>query len=171
MNRGVINRFFAFCIVLTVQVLVLNNVHILGAITPLLMVYPILCIHRDARRVSLLLWSFVFGILYDMFSDTWGMGAFTNTLLAFIQPGLLNLFCPHDVDDDETDFEPGLFSMGVGHFISYAFLGTLIYYTVFNLLNAFNTSDIVNNLIAIGGGTVLTLVIIVFSELIIRKRR
>ena len=152
MNRGIINRFLGFCIVLLVQVLVLNNVHILGVVTPLLLVYPILCFHRGAMRVSLLLWSFSFGIIYDMFSDTWGMGMFTNTLLAFIQPGLLNLFSPHDEDDEETEC-------------------TLIYHTVFNLLNAFNVSSIIYTLIAIGGGTLLSLVIIFFTELIIRKRR
>ena len=55
MNRDVINRFFGFCTVLLVQVLVLNNVHILGVITPLLLVYPILCFHRGANRMGLLL--------------------------------------------------------------------------------------------------------------------
>jgi len=118
-----------------------------------------------------LLWSFSFGIIYDMFSDTWGMGTFTNTLLGLIQPGLLNLFSPHDDDDEENEFEPDLFSMGIGHFLAYAFFGCLIYHTVFNLLNAFNISSLVFTLIAIGGGTLLTLVIIFFTELIIRKRR
>ncbi len=171
MNRGIINRFLGFCVVLLVQVLVLNNVHILGVVTPLLLVYPILCFHRGANRISLLLWSFAFGVIYDMFSDTWGMGTFTNTLLGLIQPGLLNLFSPHDDDDEENEFEPDLYSMGIGHFLAYAFFGCLIYHAVFNLLNAFNISSLVFTLIAIGGGTLLTLVIIFFTELIIRKRR
>ena len=110
-------------------------------------------------------------MVYDMFSDTWGMGTFTNTLLGLLQPGLLNLFSPHEEDDDETEFEPGIYSMGIGHFLAYAFFGTLIYHVVFNLLNAFNVSSLVFTLIAIGGGACLTLVIIFFTELMIRKRR
>lgn len=171
MNRDIINRFFGFIIVLLIQILVLNNVHIAGVITPLLLPYPILCFHKGANRMGLLLWSFAAGIIYDMFSDTWGMGTFTNTLLGLIQPGLLNLFSPHDEDDEETEFEPGLYSLGIGHFLAYALFGTFIYHTVFNLLNAFNISSILYTLVAIGGGTCITIVIIFFTELLIRKRR
>jgi len=166
MSSDVIKRVLAMALLIAVQVLILNNVHILGVITPVIFGYGILCFKAGTSRLASLPFAFVAGLVYDIFSDTWGMGAASATLLAMCQPSLLNLFSPHDAAEE---FRPDIYSMGFGHHLAYTFFGMLIFHTAFCLLNAFNVSDILLILIAIIGGAVISTAIIFLCELIIRN--
>ena len=76
MNSIFLTRLFRLFILLLFQVLVFNNIHLLGYITPLVIGYMVVCMHRNASRIAVLVWGFVIGLLFDTFSNTAGMGAF-----------------------------------------------------------------------------------------------
>ena len=67
------------------QVLILNNVHIVGYATPFLYIYLILKFESDVPRNALMLWAFFLGLAVDILSDTPGMNAAATVLLAFLR--------------------------------------------------------------------------------------
>ena len=96
MNSIFFTRLFRLFILLLFQVLVFNHIHLLGYITPLVMGYMVVRMHRGTSRIAILVWGFVTGFLFDIFSNTAGMAAASCTLIAMIQPVLLEMQVPRD---------------------------------------------------------------------------
>ena len=167
MNSIFVKRLARFLLLLFFQVLILNQVHLLGYITPLLIGYMVVYFHRGSSRVGMLLWGFSIGLVFDMFSNTAGMGASAMTLIAMIQPSLLTLFSPRDAAED---FSPTFHSLGFWTFLLYVFILMLVLHSVFYLLDAFTLVDWQLTLYSIGGGTLMATVITIFVELLVHPK-
>ena len=89
--------FFAFCVA---QVLILNHIHLFDVAIPLLYVYFTITFQRGTPKWMILLWSFALGLAIDVFSNTPGLASGSMTLIAAIQPYLLELFVPRDSADN-----------------------------------------------------------------------
>ena len=168
MNSIFFTRLFRLFILLLCQVLVFNHIHLLGYITPLVIGYMVVRMHRNTSRVAVLVWGFVMGLLFDMFSNTAGMAAASCTLIAMIQPAMLAMFTPHDAEDD---FTPSILSLGFWNYTFYVFLLMLVLHGVFYLLDAFTLADGVLTILSIVGGATLTTVIIIGIELLVRSNK
>lgn len=155
-------------LLLTIQLLFLNHVHVLGYGTPLLLAGLTLKFHRGSSRISLLLWGFLMGMLYDMFSNTTGMGMATCTLLAMMQPFLLGLFMPRDAADN---LRPSFHSMGTVSYILYVLFTMVVFHTVFYALDAFSIANWTLTLMGIGLGSVMATMLFVLCDLMIHPKR
>lgn len=168
MNSCFLLRLTRFFILLFVQVLVCNHIHLFNYITPLVIGYMVVCFRRNASRTGMLLWGFSIGLLFDMFSNTAGMAAASCTLIAMIQPAMLAMFTPHDAEDD---FTPSILSLGFWNYTFYVFLLMLVLHGVFYLLDAFTLADGVLTILSIVGGATMTTVIIIGIELLVRSNK
>lgn len=155
-------------VVLIVQILLLNHIHILGYITPLFLGYMIFPFNKDAGRIELLLWGFVTGLLFDIFSNTAGMGAASCTLLAMLQPSILNLYTPREAPED---FTPGFEIMGFWKYLCYSLIGMFVLHATFYALDAFTISNWQLTLSAIGIGTLLSTLLCIVAELMIKIKK
>ena len=117
------------------QMVVFNYIHLFGYATPLPFVYLLLLFPLGTDRWSILLWGFVCGLLCDITSLTLGVGMTAMTLVAFIQPPLLQLMIPKDAVED---MQPGYGTMGFWGYFRYALLLTLIFVIAYFLLQVFN---------------------------------
>ena len=151
-------------LLLLVQLLLLNHIHLLGYATPVVMAYLTIPFHRGASRVGLLLWGFCAGLIYDVFSNTMGLGMATGTLTAMLQPVLLNLFAPADAPDD---LRPTMRTMGTQPYLLYVLLTMLIYHTVFYALDAFTLQNWQVTLMAIGCSTVMAFLFVLFVQILL----
>ena len=120
------------------QVLVLNQMHILGYATPFLYIYFILKLNTRIGRNALMLWAFTLGLLIDMFGNTPGMNAASATILAFSRTSILRLVTLRDMDEG---FRPGFRSMGVSAFLRYIFLASSLFCIVLFLIDTFSFYD------------------------------
>ena len=154
-------------LLLAVQILVLNHIHIAGYITPLLIGYMLLCFRHGSSRVGLLLWGFLTGVLFDVFSNTAGMASAACTLLAMMQPGLLDLFTPRDSSEG---FIPTMRGMGLGKYFLYALLSMSVLHTVFYALDAFTLRNGWLTLLSIVGSTLVATALSVCLEMLIRRK-
>ena len=161
MNMYLLSQFLWFVVMLVVQALLLNNIHLFGCSTPLLYVYVILMARRDFPRWGLLLFGFLLGLGVDMFSNTPGVGACSMTLLAFVQPMLLKLFLPRDSADD---FQPGIPSLGLMKFVYFSFISIFLYSLVFFSLEMFNFFNWTLWALSVGGSTLLTLLLVIVID-------
>lgn len=132
---GIINRVIMFVVLLLVQVLILNRVWIFNVATPLLYVYFVVSFPRNSAKGEVLAWSFALGLMVDLFSNTPGMASGTMTLVALLQPYLLELYVPRD---SAENLEVTSATLGRSKFLTFSTILTLLYCLVFFILEAFN---------------------------------
>lgn len=159
MVQTIVKEIVWLVILVLVQALVLNSVHILGYATPLPYVYLILKFPAGSSRDANLIWAFCLGLLIDIFSNTPGLASASTVLLAMLQPFFLKLF---SVKEDNAETNPSAREMGNGAFIRYVITCVLFHHIVFYLLDSFSFFHWSDVLINIGGSTVFT-VLLVFA--------
>lgn len=161
MNIDIVKTLMLLVVLVLAQVLVLNNIHLLGCATPLLYVYLILRIRRFCPRWATLLWGFALGLGVDIFTNTPGLAAASMTLVALLQPYVLNIFIAHDNQDD---LKPSLRSLNPGKYISYASILIFVFCLTFFTLETFNFFNWMQWLCNIAGSTVITVLLVVVIE-------
>ena len=163
MTYSFVRYFIRLLILLVVQILLCNNIHLFGYATPLLITYVVISMEKGVGRISLLLWGFFTGVIYDMFSNTAGMASAGMTLLAMLQPDLLSSFTPRD---EEEHMSPSSRNMGFWSFVAYTFICMFIVHSVFYMLDAFMLSNIKLTLLSTLSSTVLATVFAIFVDMI-----
>lgn len=161
MVQAFIKELIWLVILVLVQALVLNRVHILGYATPLPYIYLIIKFPAGSSRDANLLWAFCLGLLVDIFSNTWGLAAATAVLLAMFQPFFLKIF---SIKEDNAETNPSAREMGNGAFMRYVFTCVLFHHIAFYLLDSFSFFHWSDILINIGGSTVFTALLIFALE-------
>lgn len=150
-----LKRIAWFVILVLVQVLILNHLHVLGYATPFLYVYLLLKMPSATSRNALLLWGFAIGLSVDLFSNTPGMNAAATTFLALLLPGIWALYMPKG---DTEEFIPGIHTISFSFFVKYAFTAILLHHSALFLIDSFSFWDIHLLLLKIVCSTILTLV-------------
>ena len=167
MNLNIVRNIVFFIILLVVQALVLNHIHLFGYVTPLLYVYFALPIRRGQPRWATLLWCFAMGLAVDTFTNTPGVGAASMTLVGLLQPYLIELFAPRDSADD---LRPSPLTFGVSKYTSYTIIMVVVYCMAFFSLEAFNLNNWLQWAVCTGGSSALTIILILVIENIRRKK-
>ncbi len=161
MNLELIKSVLFFFILCLAQVLVLNNIHLFDCATPLLYIYMVLMFRRNYPKWGILLWSFAFGLIIDMFSDTPGVATAAMTFIGFLQPYVVEPFIPRDSADD---LQPSMKTLGVASFVYYTIIIVLAYCLVFFSLEMFNFFNILLWAKCVGGSAVLTTALLLAIE-------
>lgn len=157
MNYELLKRFGSFFILCLVQALILNQIHLFGVATPLLFVYFVITFRRNYPKWAILVWCFLMGICVDIFANTPGVAAGSLTLVGAIQPYLLEVFTPRD---SAEDMPPTIRTMGMGKYVYYASLLTLILTLTFFALEAFSFFNWQQWLWSTGSSFQLTIVLV-----------
>lgn len=166
MNLDWFKTLSFFIILVLVQVLVFNHIHLFGYATPLLYVYFVLPARRGFSKWALLLWAFLLGICVDIFSNTPGLASASMTLIALIQPYLLELFVPRDSPED---LKPSFASLGAAKYMFYTFILVFIYCIVFFLLEIFSFFNWMQWLFSACGSMLITLVLVWVIENLVKR--
>ena len=166
MSSIFLTRLCRLLLLVLAQMLIFNQVHLFGYVTPLVIGYMIVCFHRGSSRVGILMWSFVLGLFSDMVSNTAGMASAACTLVAMVQPALLKAFTPHDAGEE---FTPSIRTVNLGSYVVYVLILMFILHAAFYFLDAFTLSDWPLTLLSAVGGSALATIIVVFIELLVRR--
>ncbi len=161
MNIDTVKRTLTFLMLVLMQILVFNRIQLFNCITPLFYVYFVLMFPRNYPKWATLLWSFALGLAIDTFCNTPGVACASLTLIAAIQPYLLELFIPQDA---EEKMPTAAYSLGWGKFMTFSTIMIFIYCLVFYTLEVFSFNNWEQWLISIGGTTIITLLIIMAFE-------
>ena len=166
MNVDFLKRLLWFAVLTVAQVFVLNHIHLFAIATPLLYIYFILLFPRNYPKWAILLWGFAMGFIIDTFSNTPGVAAGSMTLIAVLQPFVLQPFIPRDSIEN---FQAGMDTLSIPQYTWYVALLTLIYNVVFFSLEMFSFFNVLEWLQCIGGSTLLTLILILVVENVRRR--
>ena len=150
-----------FVVLLLVQALVLNYVHLFDCATPLLYVYFVLPTRRNQPQWLTLLLCFCMGLCVDSFSNTPGVAAASMTLAGVLQPYLLRLFIQQDSPED---LRPSIKVLGPMKYVFYTIIIVTVYCLMFFTLEAFNFFNWLQWLASVGGSTVVTILLILVID-------
>ena len=170
-----IERLVMFVVLLLVQVLVLNHIHLYQLAIPLPYIFFVITFQQNTPRWLMLTSSFLLGLLLDIFTNTPGLAAGSLTLMAMLQPYLLDrmvlmaMVQPYLLDRmvprDAADSLPiSSATLGFGKFFTFSAIMTSIYCLIFFALEAFSFFDWQQWLLRTLCSSVLTLLLIVSVE-------
>lgn len=161
MSIDLVKRIILFLVLVLVQGLVLNHIHLFDCATPLLYVILVLHFRRNQPRWSALLWSFFLGLCVDIFANTPGVASASMTLIGLVQPYLFELFVPRDSADD---LEPSPRAIGVTAYFWYTFLLVFLYCLLFFTFETFNFFNWLQWLLCVAGSTAITMALVMVLE-------
>ena len=129
-----LERLIMSLVLMVVQVLILNHIHLFQVATPLLYVFLAITFRRATPMWIILLWNFGLGLLMDIFANTPGLAAGCMTLIGFIQPYLLESLAPRD---SAENMKVSVVTLGMGKFATLCAILVALYCLVFFALEAF----------------------------------
>ncbi|WP_306354052.1 rod shape-determining protein MreD [Flavobacterium sp. '19STA2R22 D10 B1'] len=89
MNNTLILNSIRFVFLLAAQVVIFNNINLLGYVNPYPYILFIILYPVNANKSGLLLSSFALGIIMDMFCNSGGVHATACVILAYMRPMFL----------------------------------------------------------------------------------
>ena len=144
-----------FVVLVLIQALILNNIHFLRIATPFLYLYFII------KMPVVVLFSFLIGLVIDMFSNTPGMHAAACTLAGFIREPLIRFFMGKDLPEG---IYPSYKTFGYGGFFRYVLSFVVIQHVTLFLIESLTLFDPLFLAIRIGASVVTTTLLICTIE-------
>lgn len=173
MISDLIANFFRFFLLLFVQVLVLDQVEISGAVNGYFNAYLyilfLLMLPVNINRLLLLFLCFITGISIDMFTGTAGMHASACLILGLIRPSFLNLIAPRE--GYESTLRLTMQGMGGSTFLVYASVLTFVHHLSLFLLEAFNFLNFFDLLLRVITCSIFTMLLIVMSQVLSQRSK
>lgn len=154
-------RLFQVLVLAALQVLILNQIHLLGYATPMPYVLFLVWLPLNSNRVGNLLWAFLLGLIIDVFSNTPGEASASMTLAALVQWPLLHASAPKDCVEDMV---PTYASMGRWNHSRYIIILTLVHHALFFLLESFSFFHYRDLLISFAASLALSVVLMLTFE-------
>lgn len=152
-----------------IQVLVLNNMNLGGYMNPYIYVLFILLLPANINRSLLLIIAFFNGLTVDYFANTLGLHAAASVFIAYLRPGILNLFFRnHEFVSGE---EPGPASIGIGGFFRYTIVLVFMHQLLLFYLEVLSVNHFFTILYRVFLSTILSTFIILIAVLLFGKRK
>jgi rod shape-determining protein MreD len=85
-SSAILTNLFRFLVLLFFQVALFNKINFLGFVNPYPYVLFLLLYPSDGNRSSLMIFSFIMGLLLDMFLNSGGVHAAASVMLAYYRP-------------------------------------------------------------------------------------
>lgn len=161
MINNILRGLFYFVVFVLIQVLVLNNIHFLRIATPFLYLYFIIKLPVGTSRTQVVLFSFLTGLIIDIFSNTPGMHAAACTLAGFLREPLINFFMGKDLPEG---IYPSYKTFGFGGFFRYVLTFVVIHHVALFLIESLTLFDPLFLLIRISASVVTTTLLICTIE-------
>ncbi|MBO4611907.1 MAG: rod shape-determining protein MreD [Bacteroidaceae bacterium] len=156
-----LKRLLQMLVLVVVQVMVCNRIHLMGYATPMLYVLFLVYFPLNSNRIGNMVWAFLLGLIIDAFSNTPGEATGALTLTAFVQWPLLQASAPKECLEDMV---PSYKTMGRWNHIRYVFVLVLVHHTAFYVLESFSFFHFTELLITYGSSLLLTFVMILILE-------
>ena len=165
--RSVIGYTIQFIAIVALQVLILNNVELLGYMNPYVYLIFLLILPADINRSALLIIGFVLGLSIDIFENSGGLHTSATLLIAFIRPGLFRLIAgPSNTELERFNIK----TLGVGRFLLLAGITVFIHHFWLFLLESFSFKDLLQVIKRTFFSGLFTLLLIYLMQLLVYRK-
>jgi rod shape-determining protein MreD len=161
-----ISRFF---LLILLQVLVFDNMHLNGYINPYIYVLFILLLPFETPQWLLLISAFMLGFGVDLFSDTMGMHTAACVFMAFCRPVVLRMVSSSK--DYEVGITPGISDLGFNWFIKYTIVLVLLHHFAYFYLEVFTLHEFLYTFGRVVLSTVSTVLFIIIGQYLFYSKK
>ena len=156
-------KHIALLVVLVMaHLLVLNYIRLWGVAAPMLYLYVVSTLQRGYPKWGVLLWGFATGLAIDTIQNTPGLVAASMTLVAVVQPYLLDMFAPREADEH---MQVSVKDMGWSKLAAYLLLLTLVHCFTLFTLEFLSFYDLAQWALSIVGSVAVTFLMLLAIEL------
>ncbi len=156
MNNTTILNTFRFVILVFFQVTIFNNIHFFGFVTPYPYILFILLYPLNTNRHLSLLFSFLLGLILDVFSNSGGVHTTACITLAFFRESLLKMSFGYSYEYHMMRITDKFSS----ELMIYVVTSVLIHHTVLISLEVFNFDFLLEIVIRIIASSLFTILLI-----------
>jgi len=172
-----IKNILRFCIIVLLQVLILNKITLRWWNEPsgfplfIPYVYPLflLLLPFEAPVWALLIMGFVLGATVDTFMNTAGMHAFATVLIAYLRTNVLSALMPRNLSEYDN-LHPSIKTMGWMPFLVYSAFLIVLHHFVFFTLELWNFSNFGFLLLKIGASALTSMLFIIVYLLLFTRQ-
>jgi len=172
-----LKNFIRFCLIVLIQVLILNKITLrwwsqpVGFPVFIPYIYPlfIFLLPFETPVWLLLFCGFVMGLTMDSFMNTAGMHACATVLIAYLRTNVLNALLPKNLSEYPNQ-SPGVKNMGWMPFIVYSSFLIVIHHAVFFSVELWNFSNIGYLLLKIVASSVTSLLFVIAYLLLFTRQ-
>ncbi len=172
-----IKNILRFCIIILLQVLILNKITLRWWSEPsgfpifIPYVYPlfILLLPFEMPVWGLLIVGFGLGITVDTFMNTAGMHACATILIAYLRTNVLSALLPRNLSEYSGQ-HPSIRSMGWMPFLVYSAFLILLHHFVFFSIELWNFSNIGFLLLKIGVSAITSMLFVIVYLLLFTRQ-
>jgi len=151
------------------QVLVLNNIQFVNYINPLVYILLLITLPQDTEKWFFIIFSFILGILLDVFEGNIGLNASSLVFISFLLPYLHKVLIPKNSVDEKDRLS--LKILGVRVFSVYAISVIFIHNLFLFFLEHFSTSGFLFIILKVVLSSIVTFIIIFTFQLFTLKSK
>ena len=168
MNNFILKHIIRFIVLITIQILVMNNVLFMGYINPFIYILFLLLLPFDTSRWLILILAFCLGISVDAFQNTMGLHAFSCVLIAYCRRPILNFLLPQLKNKKQNNLEFSLQEFGLQRGLIYT--GSLVFIHHFSLfiLEAFQL-ELIRILLRTLGSSIVSIILLIIIQYLLYK--
>ena len=165
--RAWIKYTLMFAVLVLLQVLLLNQIHLGGFLNPYIYILFILVLPISMPQYQVLILSFLIGITVDWFSNTLGLHAASAVLIGFLRSQVMKLITIREIE--QSDY-PGLKQTGINWFLTYVSVLVVTHHLFLFYLEVFTFDNFFRTLLRALLSSVFTIVIIVLSQYLVFRK-
>lgn len=169
MTKTILKFTLLFVVLIITQVIVFNHLVLLGVAVPFVFIYAILKLPVSLNVNWVMTLAFILGLSVDIFSDTIGMNSLACTVFAVLRLPVIRLYFPRE--EDMTDPEPSLQSLGPSIYMKYLATMSLLYSILFFIIEAMTFFNFTRLILCMIGSAALTFVFILAIDSLTSKKR
>ncbi|HBX46919.1 rod shape-determining protein MreD [Limibacterium fermenti] len=156
MKLSYIYEVFLLALLVLLQTLLLNRIHLFGVATPVLYIYFLLKLPIGRNPFYVIISGFMMGLLIDIFLNTPGMNAAATTIVAAFRKPVINLIFGRE---DYEQYVPGIHS-STGPFVRFTILMVVFHQTLLFFIESFTFFNITHTLLLIISSSLITCILI-----------
>ncbi len=167
MINEVIRNSIRFVLLVLLQVLIVQNIHLGAYVILFPYILFILLLPFETPKLLVMLIAFFTGLVIDMFYDTAGIHAAVCTLIGYSRHYILKVLAPREGYD--AGQSPTIQSMGAVWFITYSATIIFIHHLFFFYLEIFRFSEFFTTLLRVFLSTIGTFVFVYVIQFLFYK--
>lgn len=169
MAKNLIKFFIMYVVLVLSQALIFNHICLFGVAVPLVFIYLIASLPMSISLNWLMTIGFLLGATVDAFSNTQGMNSLSCLILATLRRPVLHLYVPRE--DDMSSALPSSKSIGKAPYYKYIITLSLIYCSIYFILESMTFFNFGYLLLKICASTLLTFAILLVVDSLTTHQR
>lgn len=140
MNNIIFRNSLRFIILILLQVVLFNNIHLSGYANPYIYIVFILLLPFETPKWAVLILSFILGLVIDTFCGTIGIHAFATVFMGLCRAYIIRLVSGNR--EFEKNESPTIKDLGLSWFFSYSLFLVIIHHFTLFIIETFRFKEL-----------------------------